>query len=39
MSDTLELAKDLISRSSVSPEDAGCQTMLAERLQAIGFNI
>ncbi len=39
MSDTLELTKDLISRSSVTPEDAGCQAMLAERLEKIGFNI
>jgi len=39
MSDTLELSKDLISRSSVTPEDAGCQVMLAERLEKIGFNI
>lgn len=39
MSDTLELAKDLISRTSVTPEDAGCQTLLAERLSKIGFKI
>ena len=39
MSNTLELTKDLISRSSVTPEDAGCQAMLAERLQKIGFSI
>lgn len=39
MSDTLELTKDLISRSSVTPDDAGCQAMLAERLEKIGFNI
>lgn len=39
MSDTLKLAKDLISRSSVTPEDAGCQAMLAQRLEKIGFNI
>lgn len=39
MSDTLELAKDLISRQSVTPEDAGCQALMSERLKAIGFNI
>ncbi|MGD8407906.1 MAG: succinyl-diaminopimelate desuccinylase [Thiohalophilus sp.] len=37
MSDTLELARDLISRASVTPEDAGCQPLLGERLKAIGF--
>jgi len=37
METTLELAKDLISRRSVTPEDGGCQIMLAERLEAIGF--
>ena len=34
---TLKLASDLISRPSVTPEDAGCQDMLIERLSAIGF--
>jgi len=38
-SDTLKLAKTLIQRSSVTPDDAGCQLLLAERLQAIGFEI
>jgi succinyl-diaminopimelate desuccinylase len=39
MSDTLELAIDLISRPSVTPEDIGCQALLAERLSKIGFKI
>ena len=39
MSDTLELAKDLISRPSLTPEDSGCQTLIAERLSNIGFEI
>lgn len=39
MSKTLELAKDLISRPSVTPEDAGCQQTMITRLQAIGFNV
>ncbi len=37
MSETLELLKDLISRESVTPEDAGCQDVLAERLARLGF--
>lgn len=36
---TLELTKKLISSPSISPEDAGCQQILAEALQEIGFNI
>ena len=39
MSHTLELTKNLISRPSVTPEDFGCQQLLAERLSAIGFTI
>ena len=39
MSDTLELTKDLISRPSLTPEDAGCQSLIAERLSKIGFQI
>ena len=39
MSDTLALAKDLISRPSVTPEDLGCQALLADRLSKIGFKI
>jgi len=37
MSETLELAKDLVSRASVTPKDAGCQKLMRERLEAIGF--
>lgn len=33
----LELARDLIARPSVTPEDSGCQELLAERLGAVGF--
>ncbi len=39
MSATLELTKDLISRSSVSPVDGGCQAVMIERLRAIGFKV
>ena len=37
MSDVLGLAKDLIARASVTPDDAGCQALIATRLQAAGF--
>jgi succinyl-diaminopimelate desuccinylase len=33
----LELARDLIARKSVTPDDAGCQALLAARLAACGF--
>ena len=36
---TLSLSKELIARRSVTPEDAGCQLMLAERLAKLGFKI
>ncbi|MBD8899247.1 succinyl-diaminopimelate desuccinylase [Rhodanobacter sp. DHG33] len=39
MSDVLDLACELIRRRSVTPEDAGCQSLLAERLQRVGFRI
>ena len=39
MSETTELAKALISRASVTPEDKGCQSMMIERLEKIGFTI
>jgi len=34
---TLALAEQLISRRSVTPEDGGCQELLADRLVRIGF--
>ncbi len=37
MSETLQLASDLISHVSVTPEDAGCQRLMRSRLEAIGF--
>jgi succinyl-diaminopimelate desuccinylase len=37
MSQTIELAKELIHRPSVTPEDAGCQQLIAERLAPHGF--
>lgn len=39
MSDTLELAKQLIARRSVTPDDAGCQEIMITRLQALGFEV
>ncbi|HTF13525.1 MAG TPA: succinyl-diaminopimelate desuccinylase [Burkholderiales bacterium] len=36
---TLRLARELIARRSVTPEDGGCQEFLAERLARIGFAI
>ncbi|ARU94856.1 succinyl-diaminopimelate desuccinylase [Tatumella citrea] len=35
----IELTQQLIRCPSVSPEDAGCQALLIDRLQAIGFKI
>lgn len=37
--DVLALAQDLIARRSVTPEDAGCQDVVAARLQRAGFAI
>jgi len=39
MTATLNLTCDLISKKSVSPEDMGCQALLAERLEKMGFSI
>ena len=36
---SLELAKELISRPSVTPDDQNCQQLLAKRLQKIGFAV
>ena len=38
MSDTLELAKELISRKSVTPNDEGCQDVLEKILGDVGFH-
>ncbi|MEO5698558.1 MAG: succinyl-diaminopimelate desuccinylase, partial [Burkholderiaceae bacterium] len=34
---TLQLAEQLISRRSVTPDDGGCQALLRERLEPLGF--
>jgi len=38
-SPTLQLAKALIAKASVTPDDAGCQALLAERLRALDFTV
>lgn len=35
----IELAQQLIRRPSLSPNDAGCQALMIERLRAIGFTV
>lgn len=35
---SIDLLCDLIRRRSVTPEDAGCQALLAERLERLGFD-
>ena len=37
MSHVLDLTCELVSRPSVTPDDAGCQSMLADRLARAGF--
>ena len=36
---TFELARELISRVSITPNDGGCQDVLAQRLARLGFRI
>ncbi len=37
MTATLRLTEQLLARPSVTPDDAGCQALLAQRLSALGF--
>ena len=37
MTESLSLLKELIRRESVTPNDAGCQNLLAQRLTPLGF--
>jgi len=37
MTRTLQLAEQLISRPSITPDDAGCQRILIARLEPLGF--
>lgn len=39
MSETLELAKALLKKVSLTPDDAGCMDLMAEYLHQRGFNI
>lgn len=36
---TLELARELVRRPSVTPDDAGCQELLAGHLRPLGFRL
>jgi len=36
---TVELLRNLVQRPSVTPEDFGCQELIAERLEKLGFKI
>jgi succinyl-diaminopimelate desuccinylase len=39
VSATLELTEALMRRPSVTPDDAGCQQLIAARLEQLGFNV
>ena len=39
MSKTLDLTRELVARPSVTPDDAGCQQLIAERLLPLGFDV
>ena len=39
MNEVLSLATELIARASLTPDDAGCQQLIADRLARSGFNI
>ncbi|RXF04877.1 succinyl-diaminopimelate desuccinylase [Pseudoalteromonas sp. PS5] len=39
MSEVVEFAQTLIQRASVTPDDAGCQQLINERLAKLGFNV
>mgnify|MGYP006286363479 CR=1 FL=1 len=39
MSQVIELTKALVARSSVTPDDAGCQELMIARLEALGFSV
>lgn len=39
LSPTITLAKQLIDIDSVTPDDKGCQEIMIQRLEAVGFNI
>src|SRR5690554_772152 len=39
LSPTLQLAFELLRRPSVTPDDLGCQALMIERLEALGFRV
>ena len=39
MSRVLELTRELTARASVTPDDAGCQRLICERLLPLGFQV
>lgn len=39
MNEVIEYTRQLIARRSLTPNDAGCQDWLAERLKALGFSL
>lgn len=39
MSPTLELAKHLMRQPSITPDDAGCQDIISDRLKSLEFRI
>lgn len=39
MNPTIDLARQLIQRTSVTPDDADCQKLIANRLKPLGFHI
>ena len=39
MSRTLDLTRELTARPSITPDDAGCQQLISERLLPLGFTV
>ena len=39
MNETLALTRELISRRSITPDDSGCQELIAKRLAPLGFAV
>ena len=37
--ETIELLRDLITRESITPDDKGCQEIIKQRLEKIGFTV
>ena len=38
-SPVLDLTRELVARPSITPDDAGCQRLICERLLPLGFNV